>query len=292
MSEGYNLLISAGVQRCLAEYDVRSAGVVDRKMRLRTGIHELDEMLCGGFLPGDAVLLAGGAGTGKTTLALQHLVNGATQFGENGIYVTFEQLPNQIYRDSQSLGWDIRKLEDENKFRLICTSPNILLEDSGGESILSEPIKEIHARRIVVDSLSHLAMYTGHAELRRELYRLIMLLKAKGLGSLLIWESGDSSDPSKALPDGGISFLVDSIVSLKHVEIESTVRKALVVWKMRGSDHDKRLRQYEITLHGIEVSAPFLNYEGLLTGSPRRSMTEEAANNWAMAFAKNKQKHS
>jgi len=262
------------------------------KMRLRTGIHELDDMLRGGFLPGDAVLLAGGAGTGKTTLAIQHLVNGATQFGENGIYVTFEQLPNQIYRDSQSLGWDIRKLEDEDKFRLICTSPNILLEDSGGENILSEPIKEIHAQRIVVDSLSHLAMFTSHDDLRRELYRLIMLLKAKGLGSLLIWESGDSSDQSKALPDGGISFLVDSIVSLKHVEIESTVRKALVVWKMRGSDHDKRLRQYEITSNGIEVSAPFSNYEGLLTGSPRRSVTEDAANNWAMAFAKNKQKHS
>ena len=262
------------------------------KMRLRTGIQELDDMLRGGFLPGDAVLLAGGAGTGKTTLAIQHLVNGATQFGENGIYVTFEQLPNQIYRDSQSLGWDIRKLEDEDKFRLICTSPNILLEDSGGENILSEPIKEIHAQRIVVDSLSHLAMFTSHDDLRRELYRLIMLLKAKGLGSLLIWESGDSSDQSKALPDGGISFLVDSIVSLKHVEIESTVRKALVVWKMRGSDHDKRLRQYEITSNGIEVSAPFSNYEGLLTGSPRRSVTEDAANNWAMAFAKNKQKHS
>ena len=130
-------------------------------MRLRTGIHELDDMLRGGFLPGDAVLLAGGAGTGKTTLAIQHLVNGATQFAENGIYVTFEQLPNQIYRDSQSLGWDIRKLEDEDKFRLICTSPNILLEDSGGENILSEPIKEIHAQRIVVDSLSHLAMFTS-----------------------------------------------------------------------------------------------------------------------------------
>ena len=262
------------------------------KMRLRTGIHELDDMLRGGFLPGDAVLLAGRAGTGKTTLAIQQLVNGATQFGENGIYVTFGQLPNQIYRDSQSLGWDIRKLEDEDKFRLICTSPNILLEDSGGENILSEPIKEIHAQRIVVDSLSHLAMFTSHDDLRRELYRLIMLLKAKGLGSLLIWESGDSSDQSKALPDGGISFLVDSIVSLKHVEIESTVRKALVVWKMRGSDHDKRLRQYEITSNGIEVSAPFSNYEGLLTGSPRRSVTEDAANNWAMAFAKNKQKHS
>jgi len=262
-------------------------------MRLRTGIHELDDMLRGGFLPGDAVLLAGRAGTGKTTLAIQQLVNGATQFGENGIYVTFEQLPNQIYRDSQSLGWDIRKLEDEDKFRLICTSPNILLENGGGENILSEPIKEINAQRIVVDSLSHLAMFTSHDDLRRELYRLIMLLKAKGLGSLLIWENDERSDQSKALADRGISFLVDCIVSLKPVEIESTVRKALVVWKMRGSDHDKRLRQYEITSHGIEVSAPFTNYEGLLTGSPRRrSVTEDAANNWAMAFAKNKQKHS
>jgi len=262
------------------------------KMRLRTGIHELDDMLRGGFLPGDAVLLAGGAGTGKTTLAIQHLVNGATQFGENGIYVTFEQLPNQIYRDSQSLGWDIRKLEDEDKFRLICTSPNILLENGGGENILSEPIKEINAQRIVVDSLSHLAMFTSHDDLRRELYRLIMLLKAKGLGSLLIWENDERSDQSKVLSDGGISFLVDCIVSLKPVEIESTIRNALVVWKMRGSDHDKRLRQYEITSHGVEVSAPFSDYEGLLTGSPRRSMTEDAANNWAMAFAKNKQKHS
>ncbi|HEX9429505.1 MAG TPA: ATPase domain-containing protein [Candidatus Bathyarchaeia archaeon] len=261
-------------------------------MRLQTGIHALDDMLSGGFLPGDAVLLAGGAGTGKTTLALQHLVNGATQFGENGIYVTFEQLPTQIYRDSENLGWDIRKLEDENKFRLICTSPNILLETDGGESILSEPIREIHAQRIVIDSLSHLAMYTGRNELRRELYRLIMLFKARGLGSLLVWESGEPSGQSTSWPDGGIGFLVDCIVSLKPVEIESAIRKALVIWKMRGSDHDKRLREYEITSRGIEVSAPFSNYEGLLTGSPRRSITEEAANNWAMAFAKNKQNHS
>jgi circadian clock protein KaiC len=152
-------------------------------------------------------------------------VNRATRFGENGIYVTFEQLPTQIYRDGQSLGWDLRRLEDENKFRLICTSPNILLEDGGGENILSEPMKEINAERIAVDSLSHLAMYTGHNDLRRELYRLIMFLKAKGLGSLLIWEGSDSPDQSKSSPDGGISFLVDCIVSLKHVEIESKFEK-------------------------------------------------------------------
>jgi circadian clock protein KaiC len=93
---------------------------------------------------------------------------------------------------------------------------------------------------------------------------------------------------SFSVTDVGLSFLVDCIVALKLVEIESSMRKALVVLKMRGSDHDKRLREYDITSQGIVVSTPFSNYEGLMTGSPRRSYTEEAASNWAMAFAKNK----
>jgi circadian clock protein KaiC len=195
-------------------------------MRLQTGIRELDEMLSGGFLPGDAVLLAGGAGTGKTTLALQHLVNGAIRFGGNGIYLTFEQLPAQIYRDGASFGWDLRKLEDENKFRLICTSPQLLLETGGGDSLLSEPIREIRPERIVIDSLSHLAMYVDQGDLRREFYRLVMLLKARGLSSVLIWESSETSGRSASLSDGSISFLVDCILLLKQVEIESAVRKA------------------------------------------------------------------
>ena len=63
--------------------------------RVRTGIAELDEMLHGGFMEGDAVMVAGSAGCGKTTLALQYLVNGV-KLGEPGVYVTFEELPDQI----------------------------------------------------------------------------------------------------------------------------------------------------------------------------------------------------
>src|SRR5690348_12632137 len=74
-------------------------------LRVKTGIVELDEMLKGGFMPGDAVMLAGSAGTGKTTLALQYLVNGV-KLGEPGVYVTFEELPDQIYRDAKNFGWD------------------------------------------------------------------------------------------------------------------------------------------------------------------------------------------
>ena len=241
--------------------------------RTRTGIAELDEMLRGGFMEGDAVLLAGSAGTGKTTLALQYLINGIKQ-GEPGVYVTFEELPDQIYRDAKNFGWDLRRLEEENKFRIICTSPNLLLE-SEGENLLDESLKDVRPRRIVIDSLSHLAMYVDKHDLRKEAYRLTMHLKTKGLSSLLIWESPQMTGAAFTVTEVGLSFLVDCIVVLKPVEIESSMRKALVILKMRGSDHDKRLREFEITPTGIKIESAFTDYEGVISGSPRRVASEK-----------------
>lgn len=242
--------------------------------RVKSGISELDEMLRGGFMEGDAVLLAGSAGTGKTTMALQHLVNGITRFGEPGVYVTFEELPDQIYRDAGNFGWDLRRLEEENKFRLVCTSPNLLLE-SGAESVLEETVKEVRAKRIAIDSLSHLAMYVPENQLRQEAYRLVRHLKTRGLSSLLLWEVHQTGATSFAVTEIGLSFLVDCIVVLKPVEIESSMRKAILVQKMRGSDHDKRLREFEITSSGIKITSAFSDYEGIMTGSPRRVASEK-----------------
>jgi len=262
-----------------------------RMVRVRTGISDLDKMLGGGFMEGDAVLLAGSAGTGKTTLALQYLVNGVTQFGDAGIYVTFEQLPDQIYRDAKNFGWDLRKMEEQNKFRLICTSPELLLETDGGESILDGPIKEIRPRRIVIDSLSHLEMFVPERELRKEAYRLIMYLKTKGLSSLLLWESPQIIGNSFSVTEVGISFLADGIVLLRPVEIESSMRKAIGILKLRGSDHDKQLREFEITTQGIKVEASFSEYEGLMTGSPRKKATlGEAIDQFSAAFARKEKK--
>jgi circadian clock protein KaiC len=79
---------------------------------------------------------------------------------------------------------------------------------------------------------------------------------------------------------------------LKQVEIESSIRKVLGVLKMRGSDHDKKLREYDIGKNGLEVSGALSRYEGLMNGSAHRSVTEEASSNWAMAFEKGTRKHS
>jgi len=254
--------------------------------RVKTGIPELDDMLRGGFMEGDAVLLAGSAGTGKTTLALQYIVNGITRFGDKGIYVTFEELPDQIYRDAKNFGWDLSKMEKEDKLRLVCTSPNLLLEGDEGERILDEPIRDIQPRRLVVDSLSHLAMFVEKKELRKEAYRLMMYLKTKGLSSLFTWESSQTSGQAFSATDVGLSFLVDCIILLRYVEIESSMKKALLVLKMRGSDHDKGLREFKITGAGVEISSPFKNLEGILSGAPRRIPEESFAEAFAKAAGK------
>jgi len=241
--------------------------------RVKTGIVELDEMLRGGFMPGDAVMLAGSAGSGKTTLGLQYLVNGV-RLGEPGIYVTFEELPDQIYRDAKNFGWDLRKMEEDGKFRVICTSPNLMLE-SGDGSLLDDVLKEVQPRRLVIDSLSHLEMFVKKDDMRMEAYRMVSYLKTRGISSLLLWESSQISGGSFTVTDVGLSFLVDCIVALKPVEIESAMRKALVILKMRGSDHDKRLREFEITPTGVKIESAFSNYEGIISGSPRKVASEK-----------------
>jgi len=240
--------------------------VVDR---VRTGVTQLDKMLCGGFVAGDTVIVAGGAGTGKTTLGLQYLVNGATRFGENGIFVTFEQMPNQIYRDAKNFGWDLRRLEQENKLRLICTSPELLLESHGTKHFLDEPIRQVKPRRIVIDSLSNLGMYIEEKEVRKEAYRLLNYFKTKQISSLCTWEALGIIGQS-LLTNVGLSRVADCIILLRLVEIESTMRKALVVLKLRGSDHDKALREFKITSQGITVAKPFTGFESITTGVPRR----------------------
>jgi circadian clock protein KaiC len=257
----------------VSDFDQLFSSRAEAGLRVKTGIVELDEMLKGGFMPGDAVMLAGSAGTGKTTLALQYLVNGV-KLGEPGVYVTFEELPDQIYRDAKNFGWDLRKLEEEDKFRVICTSPNLVME-TGDDGLLDDVIRDIQPRRLVIDSLSHMEMFVKKDNIRMEAYRVVRYLKTHGVSSVLLWESPQISGASFTVTDVGLSFLVDCIVALKPVEIESSLRKAMVILKMRGSDHDKRLREYEITQTGIKIESAFSNYEGLISGSPRKVASEK-----------------
>jgi len=239
--------------------------------RVKTGIPGLDEMLWGGFLSQTANLVEGAPGTGKTTLGMQFIYHGIVACGEPGLILTFEEFPQQYYSAAASFGWDFRQMEQEGKLRVVMTSPEVSkadLEQVGGR--IEGLVQEIGAKRILVDSLSHFERLSEDpAHLRSIVYGFVNALKREGLTSVLTRESAALLGEGEGMDDA-FAFLVDSYILLRYVEIESTIRKALLVLKMRGSDHDKGIRQFEITSRGIEVRAPFEGQEGIMSGSPRR----------------------
>lgn len=242
--------------------------------RVKTGIEGLDEMLHGGFLPQTANLVEGAPGTGKSTLGMQFIYNGIVKYDEPGLILTFEQFPQQYYRDALAWGWDFRALEAEGKLKVIMTSPDVTkidLETVGG--LIETMANEMGARRVLVDSLSHFERLSDDpVELRAIQYSLINALKREGLTSILTKETPAllGEIPS----DESVAFVVDSYILLRYVEIESSVQKALLVLKLRGSNHDKDIRQFQIGAQGIEVQAKFEGREGIMSGSPHRTMAE------------------
>jgi len=244
--------------------------VVDKRVPI--GIKGFDEMLNGGFLPGSMVLVRGAPGTGKTSLALQFLIHGAAKYNEPGLLISFEEFPSSFRRDAESLGWDLRGLEAAGKLRLMFTSPEVFLASlESPDSHLNQLILDANIRRLVLDSVSHFNRLTDDAlELRRIYTAVANGLRREGVTAMLLGEE-NRAGYQRAFK-GGLSFIVDAIVMLRYVEIESAMQRAIMVLKMRGSPHAKEIRRYEIGTGGLTVSNVFEGREGLLSGISRRSL--------------------
>jgi circadian clock protein KaiC len=243
-----------------------------QERRVPIGIPELDRMLNGGFLPQTANLVEGAPGCGKTTMGMQFIRNGALQ-GEPGLILTFEQFPEQYYRDASSFGWDFQALEEQGLLKVIMSSPEVVkadLEHLNGR--IQTWVEQANCKRILIDSLSHFErMSQDPAVLRSQVYGFLNALKREGLTTLLTRESyvllGEESEP---VADAPLGFLVDSYILLRYVEIESAIRRAIIVLKMRGSRHDTHIRQFDIGSHGLYVQEPFKGREGILSGTPQQ----------------------
>ena len=241
--------------------------------RVMTGVKGLDEMLGGGFLPGSMVLVRGAPGTGKTSLALQYLIHGATKHNEPGLLISFEEFPSSLHRDADSLGWDLRGLVTKGQLHLMFTSPEVFLASlESPNSPLNQLILDANIRRLVLDSVSHFDRLTGDVQQLRKLYTsAVNGLRREGITAMLLGEKG-RVDYRYAFK-GGLSFIVDCIILMRYVEIESTMQRAIVVLKMRGSHHAKEIRRYEIGTGGLKVLDVFEGREGILSGMPYRALT-------------------
>ncbi len=242
-----------------------------RRRRLSTGIPELDQMMGGGILEGDSMLVAGPSGTGKSAVATHFLAAGL-RHGEAGIAAIFEERPKGYTARANSFGLDLHTPQTEGMLEMLYLRPLDLSVDEALQEIL-DAVKRIDARRLVIDSLVgfEMALAPGfRQDFRESLYRMIAALTAVGVTILTTVEIEDSFT-SFEFSHYTISFLTDDIVRMRYVEIDGQLRKVMVVVKMRGGNHSKDIREYVITNEGVVVIGPRqTDYVRLTSGLPER----------------------
>jgi circadian clock protein KaiC len=240
--------------------------------RLSFGIPDLDQMLGGGVREGDSVLVAGSSGTGKSVLATQFIAEGIRK-GEPGIIAVFEERPQAYAERATSLGLDLETPQKDGKLEILYLRPLDLSVDETMHSIL-DAVTKIGAKRLVIDSLAgfEMALSPGfRADFRESLYRMIFALTGIGV-TILSTVEVDESFTEFPFSTYSISFLTDDIIRLRYVSIEGQLRKIMVVIKMRGGNHAKDIREYEITSKGVVILGQRLtNYRGLISGLPVRT---------------------
>jgi circadian clock protein KaiC len=242
-----------------------------RRRRLSIGIPELDEMMGGGILEGDSVLVSGPSGTGKSALATQFLAAGLRN-GESGIAAIFEERPQGYVDRARSFGLDLETPQKEGKLELLYLRPLDLSVDETMQEIL-DGVRRLNAKRLVIDSLVGFEMALApsfRVDFRESLYRMIAALTGEGVTILTTVEIEDTFT-SFEFSHYTISFLTDDIIRLRYVEIDGQLRKMIVVVKMRGGNHSKDIREYVITDKGLVVIEPrHTDYAQLTTGIPAR----------------------
>lgn len=245
--------------------------------RIPTGVRGLDEMLKGGLRAGDATLVVGSPGTGKTTLGIQFVGAGIAR-GEPAVFVTFEYLPQQIYLDAARKGFPFKMWEDEGKLRVVCTTPQVLLAaGEEGASILREAVHEIGAKRLVIDSMAHFE-FTGEpgAKIRHQIAGLMNHLRLLGVSTVLTHEAAQIVGPTVRLSEWGLEFLVDNVIMLRYVEVDGQLQKAINVLKFRAGEHDRHYRLLQLGERGMSVEAEMKGIENISAGAAHRSVLKRA----------------
>lgn len=241
-----------------------------------SGIPTLDEMLNegDGFFRGSTILVSGTAGTGKTSVAAS-FVNAACLRNERALFFAFEESPQQVIRNMESIGMDLQQHVDKNLLRFHSSRPTI----HGLEMHLVDIHKKIvdfKPHVIVIDPITNLATIGSLSEVKSMLIRLIDHLQKSKI-SVMFTALNYSSDLATQA-DEGISSLVDAWITVRDLESNGERNRGLYIMKSRGMKHSNQVREFVITNSGLQLVDVFLGPSGVLIGSAREEQQlEEAA---------------
>jgi circadian clock protein KaiC len=232
-------------------------GPPESLQKARSGIRGLDEITGGGLPHGRPTLVCGGAGCGKTLFALEFLVRGATEQGEPGVFVSFEETEREIVANVASLGFDIRRLQAQKKLFVDWVRvERSEIEETGEYDLeglfvrLQHAIDQVGAKRVALDTVESLfSALPNQVVLRSELRRLFRWLKDRGLTAVITGERGDGSLTRHGLEE----YVSDCVIFLDHRVNDQTSTRRLRVVKYRGSTHGTNEYPFLIDENGISV---------------------------------------
>ncbi|MGF1498584.1 MAG: circadian clock protein KaiC [Elainellaceae cyanobacterium] len=241
-------------------------------VRVSSGVKTLDEMCGGGFFKDSIILATGATGTGKTLMVSKFLQD-ACNNGERALLFAYEESRAQLSRNAYSWGIDFEELEQKGLLRILCAYP----ESTGLEDhlqIIKSEIAEFKPSRIAIDSLSALARGVSNNAFRQFVIGVTGYAKQEEITGFFT-NTTDQFMGSNSITDSHISTITDTILMLQYVEIRGEMSRAINVFKMRGSWHDKGIREYNISERGPEIKDSFRNYERIISGSPTRISVNE-----------------
>lgn len=221
---------------------------------LSTGIVGLDELLNGGVPEKHMIAVIGGMGTGKTTMALQFLMNGLMN-GEKAVYMSLEEQESEIKESASAYGWDIQKYIDNGSFALIRLDPNDMKTTLMRiKNEMPGLIKKFGATRLVMDSVTLFEMmFTDDSERRLNLFEIFSLLKDTGVTAMITSEADKES--LYASRYGLVEYVSDGVIILRYVRPDELrdVKLAIEVVKVRRHKHSRSIKPYDITNDGLVV---------------------------------------
>ena len=229
---------------------------------VRTGIAGLDDILLGGIPKKNVILVEGTTGSCKTTLGVEFIYRGITEFNEPGIIVVFEVSPEKLIRDAATLGWDLLELQAQRKLQIVFTTPQVLDQElRSADSLLLETAVEIGAQRIFIDGIGLLRdganagtsrPATGPGSYREVLQQLIEGLNREHLTAMLSHELGTNSESQLTLE--AAESLVDTVIRVTRAVKQRRVQRFIEIVKSRGQDYQPG--EHTLRIHdgrGLEV---------------------------------------
>lgn len=257
------------------QFDKPPGEVTEKRIRMGFGVERIDQMLRGGPFSGAAAAIVGAPGVGKTMLGLSFLVEGARQ-GQCGIHFGFYEPPPRLIEKAEAIGIPLGRYVKNGMIEILWQPPLEHYLDSLAEQLLeklrSQQMENRQKRRLFIDGIEGFRAAAAYPErMPRFLSAFINQLRMLDITTLFSDGIG-LFRPEMEVPNDSLVYIVESVIALRMVEIDSQLKRLISIMKMQESDYDRSIRQFDVTSRGFEIGEPFGGTEALLSGRGHREL--------------------